>query len=68
MFSPDTSAEDRRLPYWDSWDGGYFEGPYDTAQGEFDYDPFAFDVATLGIMIAVDFQVCFIFTSNNFEF
>lgn len=67
MFSPNSSAEQRRLPYWDSWDGGSFDGPYDTAQGELDYDPFAFDVATLGICLALEFQVCFSM-SNHYWF
>ncbi|KAJ3506405.1 hypothetical protein NLJ89_g6885 [Agrocybe chaxingu] len=47
IVPPTVSKSDFRLPYRMSWDGSYNQ-PFDTAQGEFDYDPFAFDVGTMG--------------------
>ncbi|CAA7268460.1 unnamed protein product [Cyclocybe aegerita] len=44
---PDVKKSEFRLPYDMSWYGSYNQ-PFDTAQGEFDYDPFAFDVGTMG--------------------
>lgn len=51
----------RRLPYKFSWAGfpERFSGmpysfqpyPLDTAHGEYEYDPYAFDVASLGFML-----------------
>ncbi len=32
--------------------------PHDAAQGEYMYDPFAYDVALLGIVFCQAFQVC----------
>ncbi|TFK69662.1 hypothetical protein BDN72DRAFT_596420 [Pluteus cervinus] len=46
-----------RLPYQLSWDGSEMQ-PNDTAQGEFDYDPFAFDIGTLGNVFCRTFQYC----------
>jgi hypothetical protein len=58
VFSPGTSSRERRLPFEMSFNGLVFDRPYDTAQGEFDYDPFAWDVACLGIQLRDRFQVC----------
>lgn len=41
----------RRLPWQFSWVGAP-PFPQDVTQGEYDYDPFAFDVALLGIVLA----------------
>ncbi|KAF8174273.1 kinase-like domain-containing protein [Pholiota molesta] len=48
MVSPDVKKEEYRRPYIESFDGS-FNQPYDTRQGEFDYNPFAFDVGCLGV-------------------
>jgi hypothetical protein len=45
-----------RLPYKESL-LGRGPHPYDTAQGELDYDPFALDVGTLGVAFCYGFQV-----------
>lgn len=47
----------RRLPSHLSWIGG-ISPPDDTSQGELDYDPFAFDVGCLGVLITMVFKVC----------
>ncbi|KAG6836582.1 hypothetical protein H0H93_006418 [Arthromyces matolae] len=44
------SDEQCRLPYRKSWDGTPGSIPDDTSQGEFDYDPFARDVAAMGMV------------------
>ncbi|RXW23104.1 hypothetical protein EST38_g2731 [Candolleomyces aberdarensis] len=47
-----------RMPYQMSW-WGHFWRPFDTKQGEPDYDPFAFDVGTLGNVLCSQYQhVC----------
>ncbi|KAF9011294.1 kinase-like domain-containing protein [Cyathus striatus] len=53
-FPDDYSAEQCRLPYKESWWGTHFIP--DTMQGEFDFDPFAYDVGVLGIVFAESFQ------------
>ncbi|KAJ3505858.1 hypothetical protein NLJ89_g7192 [Agrocybe chaxingu] len=53
---PDAKKSEFRLPYDMSWCGSYNQ-PFDTAQGEFDYDPFAFDVGTMGREFCNWFQV-----------
>lgn len=45
-----------RLPAYRSVEGGSNQ-PRDTAQGELDYDPFAFDVGCLGIIFCRTFKV-----------
>jgi hypothetical protein len=45
-----------RLPFLMS-DVGSVDRPYDISQGEFDYDPFAWDVACLGMVFCRQFQV-----------
>jgi hypothetical protein len=57
MFNPDSTPAERRLPSEFSWEGGYHQ-PYDTSQGELDYDPFAFDVACMGNFFREYLQVC----------
>ncbi|SJL04410.1 uncharacterized protein ARMOST_07776 [Armillaria ostoyae] len=52
MFPRSASLSECRLPYWKSWDGTNNWWLYDTAQGEHDYDPFAFDVALLGFHLS----------------
>jgi hypothetical protein len=58
VFPPGTSPRERRLPFELSFNGLVFDRPYDTAQGEFNYDHFAWDVACLGIQLRDRFQVC----------
>jgi len=53
---PDAKKGEYRLPYRMSWWGSGNQ-PRDTAQGEFDYDPFAFDVGMLGSEFCQEFQV-----------
>jgi hypothetical protein len=57
VFPPGTSPRQRRLPFENSFAGLAMNRPYDTAQGEFDYDPFAWDVACFGIQLRNRFQV-----------
>ncbi|KAG7452936.1 uncharacterized protein BT62DRAFT_1070640 [Guyanagaster necrorhizus] len=52
IFPLDVPQSECCLPCWKSWDGTNYWAVHDTAQGEPDYDPFAFDVALLG------FQLC----------
>ena len=56
MLPPTTKKEDCRLPYYESWVGSY-SFPCDTEQGEFDYNPFVFDVGVLGVEFKPFFQV-----------
>jgi hypothetical protein len=56
MPPPDTDGARCRLPYNLSWDGSFCQ-PDDTSQGEFDYNPFAYDVGTLGRVLCVEYQV-----------
>lgn len=44
-----------QLPYERSW--GTFDLTEDTGAGEFDYDPFAFDVGGLGVTLCNEYQV-----------
>ncbi|KAF8880445.1 kinase-like domain-containing protein [Gymnopilus junonius] len=48
MFPPDMDRTHCRLSYDKSW--GTFCMVHDTAQGEFDYDPFIFDVGNMGVV------------------
>lgn len=50
-----------RLPYHVSWSGTPPQ-ILDTAQGEADYNPFAFDVGTLGRMLCESYQVSVVLT------
>ena len=56
IFPPDATREECRLPSNMSFDGGLNQ-PHDTRQGELDYDPFAFDVGCLGVLLCGEFQV-----------
>ncbi|KAF9003278.1 kinase-like domain-containing protein [Cyathus striatus] len=53
-FPDNYSYEQCRLPYWESWAGTHFIS--DTSQGEFDFDPFAYDVGIMGAVFACLFQ------------
>jgi hypothetical protein len=64
VFPPSTSPRERRLPFEMSFIGLAMNRPYDTAQGEFDYDPFAWDVGCLGIQLRNRFQVSLVFTDT----
>ena len=56
MFPRTSTPSERRLLASNSFiTGGNFA--YDTAQGELDYDPFAFDVGALGQLFCEMFQV-----------
>ncbi|KAH7902869.1 hypothetical protein BJ138DRAFT_1168786, partial [Hygrophoropsis aurantiaca] len=50
MFPPTSTPSERRLPAVESFIIGC-SFAYDTAQGELDYDPFAFDVCALGMLL-----------------
>ncbi|KAF8968979.1 kinase-like domain-containing protein [Flammula alnicola] len=55
MVPPQVLKEEYRLPYQLSW-WGTFNQPHDTAQGEFDYNPFSYDVGMLGVEFCNRFQ------------
>jgi hypothetical protein len=56
MVPRDIKKEEYRRHYRDSFAGsGYY--PSDTNQGEFDYNPFACDVGTLGVVFCDQYQV-----------
>ncbi|EKM82204.1 hypothetical protein AGABI1DRAFT_55401, partial [Agaricus bisporus var. burnettii JB137-S8] len=55
MLPADTDRARIRFPYKLSWDGTGWQ-PRDTAQGEFDYNPFAYDVGTLGRVLCTEYQ------------
>ncbi|KAF7763570.1 hypothetical protein Agabi119p4_8107 [Agaricus bisporus var. burnettii] len=55
MLPPDTDRTRCRLPYRESWIGSWSR-THDTSQGEFDYDPFAFDVGMLGDIFCTEYQ------------
>jgi hypothetical protein len=59
MLPAGTDKAQCRLPYQLSWDGSFHQ-PHDTFQGEFDYNPFAFDVGILGRVLCVKHQVIFV--------
>lgn len=56
MLPPEVQPGDFKLSRKESWVGTYM--PSDTLQGEFDYDPFAYDVGTLGVVFCEEYQVC----------
>ena len=56
MLPPTAKKEDFRLPYYESWVGTY-SFPCDTQQGEFDYNPFVYDVGVLGLELRRYFEV-----------
>ncbi|KAF7771086.1 hypothetical protein Agabi119p4_7060 [Agaricus bisporus var. burnettii] len=55
MLPADTDRAWCRFPYKLSWDGTGWQ-PRDTSQGEFDYNPFAYDVGTLGRVLCTEYQ------------
>ncbi|KAH6905096.1 hypothetical protein BKA70DRAFT_506662 [Coprinopsis sp. MPI-PUGE-AT-0042] len=55
LVPPTTDRTTFRLPYKESY-LGRGPHPYDTTQGELDYDPFAFDVGALGVTFCNAFQ------------
>ncbi|XP_006462230.1 hypothetical protein AGABI2DRAFT_119089 [Agaricus bisporus var. bisporus H97] len=55
MLPADTDQVQCRFPYKLSWDGSGYQ-PRDTSQGEFDYNPFAYDVGTLGRVLCTEYQ------------
>jgi hypothetical protein len=57
VFSGDASASECRLPRWMSFQGVVTNRPQAIAEGEIDYDPFAWDVGCLGIALCEEFQV-----------
>lgn len=57
LYLPSSRPGTVRRPYTESF-LGRGPHPYDTDQGELDYDPFAFDVGTLGVSFCERFQVC----------
>ncbi|KAF7760334.1 hypothetical protein Agabi119p4_11010 [Agaricus bisporus var. burnettii] len=54
MLPEDTDRARCRLPYKLSWHGSGWQ-PNDTLQGEFDYNPFAYDVGTLGRVLCLTY-------------
>lgn len=50
------SIKSQRLPHTAAWIGA-LSGPPDISQGEYDYNPFAYDVGILGIEFCTRFQV-----------
>ncbi|KAF8909771.1 kinase-like domain-containing protein [Gymnopilus junonius] len=54
ILPPEVDRTKYRLPYERSW--GTFNYTMDTAQGEFDYNPFVLDVGILGVRFCYDFQ------------
>jgi len=55
-FPPTATLDECRLPYHRSWTGTFGHFPADTAQGEFDFDPFAWDVCMLGLAFCYEFN------------
>ncbi|KAF8909769.1 hypothetical protein CPB84DRAFT_1943115, partial [Gymnopilus junonius] len=55
MLSPEADRKVYRLPYQRSW--GAFNYTMDTAQSEFDYNPFVLDVGILGVRFCLDYQL-----------
>ncbi|KAG5730781.1 SH3 domain-containing YSC84-like protein 1 [Termitomyces sp. T112] len=56
MFSPSMSLDECRLPSHVSFNTLADQVPADTSQGEFDFNPFAFDVGMLGVLFCQEFQ------------
>ncbi|KAH0585953.1 hypothetical protein H2248_007239 [Termitomyces sp. 'cryptogamus'] len=56
MFSPSMSLDECRLPSHISFNTLPDQVPADTSQGEFDFNPFAFDVGMLGVLFCHKFQ------------
>ncbi|KAG5721941.1 hypothetical protein E4T56_gene18397, partial [Termitomyces sp. T112] len=56
MFPPSMTLDECRLPSHISFNTLCDQAPPDTFQGEFDFNPFAFDVGMLGILFCNRFQ------------
>ncbi|KAH0585222.1 hypothetical protein H2248_008471 [Termitomyces sp. 'cryptogamus'] len=56
MFLPSMSLDECRLPSHVSFNTLYDQIPADTLQGEFDFNPFVFDVGMLGVLFCNEFQ------------
>ena len=56
MLPPGADRTSYRLPYQRSW--GTFNTTMDTAQGEFDFNPFVLDVGALGVEFCDHYQAC----------
>lgn len=59
QWPPEADRTTCRLPYYKAW--GSFNLVMDVAQGEFDYNPFVFDVGVLGTVFCRFTQVCRMF-------
>lgn len=55
MLPPDIQRDNFRLPRQKSWSGTYCHS--DVLQGELDYNPFSYDVGTLGAVFCESYQV-----------
>ncbi|KAF4619685.1 hypothetical protein D9613_004903 [Agrocybe pediades] len=55
MLPPEVNRSKFRLPFYESW--GSFNVTTDTAQGEFDFNPFVTDVGALGVLFCHNYQV-----------
>jgi hypothetical protein len=56
MVPGNIRKEQYRRPYLDSFVGSGSH-PFDTTQGEFDYNPFAYDVGNMGVEFCRQYQV-----------
>ncbi|RDB28644.1 hypothetical protein Hypma_014866 [Hypsizygus marmoreus] len=56
MFPRTATFDECRLPYQESWHGTPGFTPLDTTQGEFDFDPFAWDVCGMSMTLCYEFQ------------
>ncbi|KAG6872430.1 hypothetical protein C0995_009827 [Termitomyces sp. Mi166 len=56
MFAPSMSLDECRLPSYVSFNTLPDQVTADPSQGEFDFDPFAFDVGMLGVLFCNEFQ------------
>ncbi|PPQ78844.1 hypothetical protein CVT25_010630 [Psilocybe cyanescens] len=54
MLSPEADRNQLRLPYYESW--STYHPAKDTHAGEFDFNPFIFDVGVMGVLLCVEFQ------------
>ncbi|PPQ80617.1 hypothetical protein CVT25_001646, partial [Psilocybe cyanescens] len=54
MLDPEANKKEFRLPYQRSW--GTFNKSFDTAAGEYDYNPFVFDVGAMGVSLCYCYQ------------
>lgn len=57
IFPQHIPLRDCRLPTEAAMEGGSRYGPFDMHYGEYDYDPFAYDVACLGNLFRTYYAV-----------